>query len=107
MPGKNFQLTPLASRKQLLLMESELNRAQLLNELREFKSEIQQVKDQVQAIGSLASSAAKLSATFSGIGNIFNPGAAGGNGQSSWIAKLLNGLRTGASIWGAIRSNRK
>jgi hypothetical protein len=107
MPGKNFQLTPLESRKQLLLVESELNRAQLLNELREFKSEIQQVKDQVQAIGALASSAAKLSATVASITSVFTPGEAGGNGQSSWIAKLLNGLRTGASIWGAIRSHRK
>jgi hypothetical protein len=37
MPGKNLNLTPLESRKQLLLVESELNRAQLLNELRDFK----------------------------------------------------------------------
>jgi hypothetical protein len=53
MSGKNFHLTPLESRKQLLLVESELNRAQLLNELRDLSTEIQHLKGQVQAVGSL------------------------------------------------------
>jgi hypothetical protein len=107
MPGKNFHLTPLESRKQLLLVESELNRAQLLNELRDFKSEIYHLQDQVQAIGSLASSAAKLATTFSAIGNSFTHRDAGEKGKSSWISTLLNGARTGASIWGALRSHLK
>lgn len=107
MPGKNFNLTPLESRKQLLLVESELNRAQLLNELRDFKNEIHHLQDQVQAIGSLASSAAKLAATFSAIGNAFTHRDANGKGKSSWISTLLNGARTGASIWGALRSINK
>ena len=36
MPGKIPQLTPLATRKQLLLLESELNRVQLLQEVGDF-----------------------------------------------------------------------
>jgi hypothetical protein len=107
MPGKNFHLTPLESRKQLLLVESELNRAQLVNELRDFKSEIHHLQDQVQAVGSLASSAAKLVTTFSAIGNAFTHRDAGEKGKSSWISTLLNGARTGASIWGALRSHLK
>jgi hypothetical protein len=107
MPGKNFHLTPLESRKQLLLVESELNRAQLLNELRDFKSEIHNLKEQVRAIGSLATSAAKLATTFSAIGNAFTHHDAGEKGKSSWISTLLNGARTGASIWGALRSHLK
>jgi hypothetical protein len=107
MPGKNFHLTPLESRKQLLLVESELNRAQLLNELRDFKSEVLQLKDQVQAVGSLASSAAKLATTFSAIGNAFTHRNGDEKGKSSWISTLLNGARTGASIWGALRSHLK
>jgi hypothetical protein len=107
MPGKNFHLTPLESRKQLLLVESELNRAQLVNELRDLKSEIHYLKNQVQAVGSLVSSAAKLATTFSAIGSAFTHRAAGKNGKSSWISTLLNGARTGASIWGALQSHLK
>jgi len=107
MPGKNFNLTPLESRKQLLLVESELNRAQLLNELRDFKNEIHNLKDQVHAIGSLAASAAKLAATFSAIGSAFTHRNADGKGKSSWLSTLLNGARTGASIWWALRTHRK
>jgi hypothetical protein len=107
MPGKNFHLTPLESRRQLLLVESELNRAQLLNELRDLKIEIHQLQDQVQAIGSIASSAAKLATTFSAISNAFTHRDSGEKRKSSWISTLLNGARTGASIWGALRSHLK
>ena|SRR5277367_6552180 len=107
MPGKNFHLTPLESRKQLLLVESELNRAQLINELRDFKNEIQHLKSQMHAIGSLASSASKLAGTFSAISRAFTHRPADEKGKSSWISTLLNGARTGASIWGALRSNLK
>ena len=106
MPGKNFHLTPLETRKQLLLVESELNRAQLLNELLDFKGEIDHLKDQVQAIGSIASSAAKLATTFSAIGNAFTHNNSGER-KSSWISKLFNGARAGAIIWDALRSNLK
>ena len=107
MSGKNFHLTTLESRKQLLLVESELNRVQLLNELSDLQSEISQVTEQVRTIGSFASSAAKLATTFSSIGNIFNHGDDGEKGKFSWISKLLNSARTGASIWSAIRSHLK
>jgi hypothetical protein len=108
MPGKNLHLTPLESRKQLLLVESELNRAQLINELRDLKNEIHHLKGQVQAIGSIASSATKLATTFSAIGNAFTHRDDGGEKKkSSWISTLLNGARTGASIWGALRSHLK
>jgi hypothetical protein len=107
MPGKNFQLTPLESRKQLLLVESELNRAQLLNELRDFKNEIHHLGNQVQAVGSLASSAAKLASTFAAIGNAFTHRDSGEKKKSSWVSSLLSGARMGASLWGALRSNQK
>jgi hypothetical protein len=107
MPGKSFQLTSLETRKQLLLVESELNRAQLLNELRNFQNEIHHLKAQVQAVGSLASSAAKLATTFSAIGNAFTHRDPDEKKKSSWISTLLNGARTGASIWGAVRSHLK
>jgi hypothetical protein len=107
MLGKNLQLTPLESRKQLLLVESELNRAQLLNELREFKNEIRGLEVQVEAVGSLISSAAKLAATVSGIGRAFTHRNPDEIKKTSWISSLFKGARMGASMWGALRSNLK
>jgi hypothetical protein len=107
MPRKDLHLTPLESRKQLLLVESELNRAQLINELRDFKAEIHHLQDQVQMLGSIASSATKLATTFSAIGNAFTHRDSGGKKKTSWLSTLLNGARTGASIWGAVRSHLK
>ncbi len=65
MPGKKLHLTPLESRKQLLLVESELNRVQLINELRSVRSELSHLKDQFHAIGSVAASTAKFATTIS------------------------------------------
>ena len=107
MPGKNFHLTPLESRKQLLLVESELNRAQLLNELRDLGIELHQVKEQVRTIGSIATSIARLAAIVSAIGSVLTHREAGQNGKSSWLSTLLSGVRTGASIWEALRSHPK
>jgi hypothetical protein len=107
MDGKKSQLTSLETRKQLLLVESELNRAQLLNELCDFKNEVHLLKNQMQAIGSLAASAAKLATTFSAIGTAFTHRDASENGKSSWISTLLNGARTGAELWTTLRSHLK
>ena len=107
MLGKNTHLTPLESRKQLLLVESELNRAQLLNELRDLNHKIHHWTSQVQAAGALVSSAAKLATAFSAIGNVFTHRDVSENKKSSWLSNLVNGARTGATIWGAIRSQMK
>ena len=107
MSGKKSQLTPLETRKQLLLVESELNRVQLLNELHDLKNEIHHLKDQICVVGSMASSAAKLATTFSAIATVFTHRKAAENGKSSWVSTLLNGARTGALLWGTRRSHLK
>jgi hypothetical protein len=107
MLGKNLDLTPLKSRKQLLLVESELNRAQLLNELRDLNHETHYLKTQIQSAGNLITSAAKLATTFSAIGSAFTHRDTRENGKSSWLSTLINGARTGATIWGTIRSQMK
>ncbi len=107
MSGKNLQLTPLETRKQLLLIESELNRVQLVNELRDLKTEINHVREQFHAIGSLASSATKLATTFSAIGDAFTHRDSDKKEKSSWFSTLFNGLKTGAAIWGTLKSHLK
>jgi hypothetical protein len=106
MSGKKSQLTSLETRKQLLLVESELNRAQLLNELRDFKNEIHHLKNQACEMGSIAASTAKLAATFSAIGQAFSHRNEGEEGKPSWISTLLNGAKAGTSLWHLFRSCR-
>jgi hypothetical protein len=106
MSGKKSQLTPLETRKQLLLVESELNRAQLLNELHDLKNEIHHLKHLVGTIGSMASLAANLTATFSAVGQAFSHREEGENENSSWLSTLLDGVKVGTSLWLWLRSCR-
>jgi len=103
MSGKTTGLTALETRKQLLLVESELNRAQLINEVRDLKNEFHHLKRQLEAIGSIAASAAKLAGTFSSIGSVFSHHEKE-DGKPSWISTLAKGARTGASLWVALKS---
>ena len=104
MSGKKSQLTSLETRKQLLLVESELNRVQLLNELSDFKNEIHHLKHQVWEMGSIAASAAKLATTFSAIGQAFSHRNEGEKEKPSWISTFLNGAKAGTSLWLLLRS---
>ena len=99
MSSEKSELTSLEARKQLLLVESELNRAQLLNELRDFNNEVQHLKRQVGAIGSMAAVAANLTATFSAVGRAFAHREEGKNGKPSWISTLFDGAKAGTSLW--------
>ena len=105
MSGKKSQLTPLETKKQVLLVESELNRAQLINEIRDFKNEIHRLKHQALGFGFTASLAAKLAAVFSSVGRAFSHRDEGE--KISWISALLKGAKTGASLWFLFRSCRR
>jgi hypothetical protein len=111
MSGKKITkgLSPLEARKQLLVVESELNRAQLINELRGLKDELYQLKNQVEAIGSIASGAVKLTSTISRIWNAFSH--RGENAENDpgkpWFSSLINGAQLCASLLGAFRSRSK
>ncbi|HEY4417526.1 MAG TPA: hypothetical protein VGO57_17675 [Verrucomicrobiae bacterium] len=101
--GKTTELTPLAARKQLLLVESELNRVQLVNELRELKHGLQELKAQVEVVGSMAATAAKWAETFTKIRGAFTHEEKPSQGKS-WVGTLFNGLRTCATLFGTFRS---
>jgi CII-binding regulator of phage lambda lysogenization HflD len=106
MSGKTIGLTPLETRKQLLLMESEMNRLQWEHELRELKAALHQIQHQAQAVGSLASSAARLATVISDIHGAFSQRAEN-NGNKSFLSKMFNGLRMGTSLFGAFRRRSK
>ena len=71
MAGKQSQLTSLKIRKQLLSVESELNRAQLFNECRDFKNEIHLLKNQMESDLSFFASGAKVAMSLAVIDTAF------------------------------------
>ena len=65
MHGKRPRLKPLEARKQLLLAESELNRARLLQVWNRLKNEARRLSHQTRPVGSFASLAAAAMAASS------------------------------------------
>ena len=106
MHPKTTDLTGLQARKQLLIVESELNRAQLVAEWREVKTGMVRLADQISTVGSMAESIAKISASISTLFRGFSRN--NGDGQeSSWISTLFKGARAGASWWSSFRSHSR
>jgi hypothetical protein len=104
MSGKKPQLKPLEARKQLLLVESELNRVQLLQEVRDLKLEIGRLKQQVSAVGSTGRTLATLVATFSAFSGTFTRRAPAAAEEGSWFFKSINGVKAGLSLWRLLRT---
>jgi hypothetical protein len=105
MPETKPKLTPLAVRKQLLLLESDLNRARLVETLDELRQEFHHSKERLAQLGSMASTAAKVVATVSSARRILS--RRGLNGKKSWLSFLFDGMTTGTSLWYLFRSNRR
>ena len=62
--GLRRRLTPLGARKQLLIAESELNRARLVEDAAAFTTGVKSATTRVRSVGSIASSAAVLLASL-------------------------------------------
>ena len=96
MSGKPSHLSLLESRKQLLVAESELNRAQLSDEWHTITHGVRDLARRAKTIAAWASSAALLVA---GLTALRRGPPAFGTPKSSWFQKLLNGARMASTIW--------
>lgn len=101
--GKEFQLTPLETRRQMLLKESELNRIQFLHEWNELNGEFRRLTGPVRAAGAFISVAAGTGAAISILRRICRR-QSGAGGEKSWISSLLTGAKAGISLWTLFRS---
>lgn len=104
MRGTNIGLTPLAVRKQLLVVESEINRAELGREWASLHAEAcdaaTELTGDASALGSLASAGAALFTTGSVLRRMVSGNRAA---KGSWVRTLVNGARAGISVWLALR----
>jgi hypothetical protein len=103
--GKKTQLTPLAARKKLLLLESDLNREQFLRAVQDCKAAIEHSGQSWFHFESLTSLLTKSVPAFPAINRLFATGPAGG--KKSKLAFLFDAVSTGTSLWFLIRSLRR
>ena len=99
--GKNPRVNPLASRRQLLVAESELNRAQLAGDMAALTAGVRTLTDRAKSSGSIASSAAVLVA---GLAACRHDRAVDAKAKPSWLQTILKGAGLISTLWLAFRS---
>ena len=99
--GKNPRLNPLVSRKQLLIAESELNRAQLVEEWQTMTDGVRSVADRTRTISSIASAAASLIVV---LGSFRRGKPVDAEAKPSWLQTILKGAGQISTLWLAFRS---
>jgi len=102
--GKNPRMNPLESRKQLLVAESELNRAQLVQEWQTMADGVRSVADRTRTVSSLALAAASL---IAGLGFFRRTRSAPGDERPSWWQTILKGAPLAGSLWSKFRPRPK
>jgi uncharacterized membrane protein YqjE len=99
--GKRPGRSPLETRKQLLIAESELNRTQLAADIAALKAGAGTITDCAKSFGSIASSAGVLAA---GLAGSLHGKHADRRGRSSWLPTVIKGAGLVSSLWLAFRS---
>jgi hypothetical protein len=102
--GKNARVNPLESRKQLLIAESELNRAQLVQEWQTMADGVRSVADRARTISSLASAAVSL---IAGLVSFRRTKSAPAGEKPSWWQTLLKGAQLAGLLWSEFRPRPK
>jgi negative regulator of sigma E activity len=97
-------MNPLKSRKQLLIAESELNRAQLIQELETIKDEVRSLANQARTITSIASAAATL---IAGVAAMRRKKSAPAEEKPSWLQTIVKGAGLVSTLWSAFRSQSR
>ena len=93
-------MNPLESRKQLLIVESELNRVQLAGDMAALKADVRTLAHRAKSFGSIASSVAMLVAALAAFQR-GKPADAGA--KRSWLQLILKGAGLISTIWLALR----
>lgn len=102
MSGKNSQLNVLASRRRLLVAESELNRSHLSQEMGAMTGGVHALAARVKSIGSIASVVAVLVVSLAALRR-----AKSGTQEAkpSWWSTLFKSAGLLPTLWTAFRSH--
>ena len=92
----------LQARKQLLIAESELNRAHLMEEWQTMADDVRVLARQAKTIGALAAAAGLLAA---GLSSFHRNQAASSEEKTPWWRTILKYAGVATSIWSAFRSH--
>lgn len=99
--GKEPRITPLESRKQLLIAESEINRLQMQDEWRAMTNRVRSLADRAKSFGSIASSVAVLVA---GLAAFLRGKSLDADAKPSRLQTILKGAGLIFTLWMAFRS---
>lgn len=94
--GKNSRINQLAARKQMLIAESELNRAHLVQEWQGMTGEVRALTDEAHLLRSLVSAGAAVVTGF--IAFRRNRAAAAAE-KTSWLQTILQGAGQISNLW--------
>ncbi|MGP8198236.1 MAG: hypothetical protein ACLQU4_01885 [Limisphaerales bacterium] len=94
-------MTPLETRKQLLIVESELNRAQLAGDVAALRADIRALSNRAKSIGSIASTVAMV---VSALAAFRRDKPARADGKRSWLDVILKSAGLISNLWMALRS---
>jgi hypothetical protein len=102
--GKNSRLNPLESRKQLLLAESELNRAQIARDMAVLVSGARSLTHRAKALGLVASLVAAVMAARAAF---HRGGSAKTEAKPSRLQSILKGVGLISTLWTAFRPKHR
>ena len=100
MSGKSTRMNPLASRKQLLIAESELNRAQLAGNLAELRADACSLTQGAGTLVAVVASSLKLAADLAALRR---NKPAGTDEKPTWMNTIVNGAGLVSKLWHAFR----
>jgi hypothetical protein len=104
MAGRKSPVSPLASRKQLLVAESEINRVRLAEE---WQAMTQGVRGLAHRTKTVAAWAAPAVVMVAGLAAFWRWKSAPAASQSTWLQKMVNGARLASKCWFAFRAARQ
>ncbi len=102
--GRTSHVSAVQLRKQLLIAESELNRAQLSEEWRKLTAEIPDLTHRAKSIAVWSSSAAMLMACLAGFRRRRVKAT---QEKPSWLQRTLEWVRLASSFWQAFGRSSK
>ena len=100
MSGKKSGVSPLEVRKQLLIVESEINRVRLVREWQTLTGELGNLADQAKSFNTLTAAGLAL---VTGLAAFTSHQPAPGGEKISWLQKILKGAKLAATLWQVFR----